>query len=361
MTEEHQNGQEEVQTHGWDAIDEQLKGIYGDQEPKHYGTMVPYILGGQDPLDGISAYERHDPVPHWHFVTYGFSELYEKESADLDYSGYGFELTFRLKKLPEETEPPAWALNLLQNMGRYVFGSGNTFKSGDYLDANGPIAMDEDTRLTALAFIQDPELPEAQTPNGKVAFLQMVGITGEELESMQAWNTIGVLTEASASGALPLFVTDLSRSSLLGNADLAGNIRQGAERDGSSTGFLFVDQLDWQEKKGLFRGTSYMLVIGAKQASVISKVLPGRILNGKDLRLSSKERLVTFRQGDDPEVAEQDNGIEIILNDEAVRELAGLLTPVAQEFKLRTFKDLTVKVIRTEIKDQQGRVVETIG
>ena len=60
-------------------------------------------------------------------VTYGFSELYDKESDNLEESGYGFELTFRLAKREDEEEPPAWALNLLQNMGRYVFNSGNVF------------------------------------------------------------------------------------------------------------------------------------------------------------------------------------------------------------------------------------------
>ena len=90
-------------------------------------------------------------------VTYGFSELYDKESDNLEESGYGFELTFRLAKREDEEEPPAWALNLLQNMGRYVFNSGNVFRSGDYLDANGPICLGADTQLTALAFTLDPE------------------------------------------------------------------------------------------------------------------------------------------------------------------------------------------------------------
>ncbi|GIP31764.1 hypothetical protein J2TS4_09740 [Paenibacillus sp. J2TS4] len=93
----------------------------------------------------------------------------------------------------EEEEPPAWALNLLQNMGRYVFNSGNVFRTGDYLDANGPICLDSDTQLTALAFVHDPELSTIDTPNGRVQFLQMIGITGDELESMQTWNAWGTL------------------------------------------------------------------------------------------------------------------------------------------------------------------------
>ena len=115
---------DEASTAGWDAIDTAFNELYGEQEPKHYGTAIPYALGGPDPLDGISAYKVEHPTPHWHFVTYGFSELYDKETNDPEHSGYGFELTFRLTRTEDETEPPAWALNLLQNMGRYVFHSG---------------------------------------------------------------------------------------------------------------------------------------------------------------------------------------------------------------------------------------------
>lgn len=162
---------EEENAAGWDAIDRAVTELYGEQQPKHYGMALPFILGGQDPLDGISAYKAEEPVPHWHFVTYGFSELYDKESDDAEISGYGFELTFRLMREETEEEPPAWALNLLQNMGRYVFKSGNVFESGHYLDANGPICLDSDTKLTALAFALDPELPAMDTPNGRVEFV----------------------------------------------------------------------------------------------------------------------------------------------------------------------------------------------
>ncbi len=204
---------EELNTSGWDAIDQELSKIYGVQEPKHYGTLISYALGGQDPLDGISAYKSDTPAPHWHFVTYGFTELYEKESDHTEDSGYGFELTFRLARKEEEEEPPAWALNLLQNMGRYVFNSGNIFRSGDYLDANGPICLNADTRLSALAFVHDPELPAIHTSNGRVEFLQMVGITGDELEAMQTWNTLGVLS--AGLSYMPSYITDLTRDSLL--------------------------------------------------------------------------------------------------------------------------------------------------
>ena len=102
---------EEAKSGGWDAIEQAMSKLYGDQEPKHYGTLIPYMLGGPDPLDGISAYKAEQPFPHWHIVTFGFSELYDKESDDAELSGYGFELTFRLARVETEEEPPAWALN----------------------------------------------------------------------------------------------------------------------------------------------------------------------------------------------------------------------------------------------------------
>lgn len=39
-------------------------------------------------------------------------------------SGFGFELTFRLKKQAGETSPPSWPAELLQSLARYVFQSG---------------------------------------------------------------------------------------------------------------------------------------------------------------------------------------------------------------------------------------------
>ncbi|CAH0435449.1 MULTISPECIES: suppressor of fused domain protein [Clostridium] len=51
---------------------------------------------GIRPLDGISIYDAGE---YYHFVTYGLSELYEKECEDKEYSGYGFEFTLKLKKI----------------------------------------------------------------------------------------------------------------------------------------------------------------------------------------------------------------------------------------------------------------------
>ncbi|MFD3257184.1 suppressor of fused domain protein [Paenibacillus lentus] len=351
---------EEAVTTGWDAIEEQMKKLYGAQEPKHYGTVIPYMLGGKDPLDGLSAYKAEKPFPHWHIVTFGFSELYEKESEDADYSGYGFELTFRVARGENEEEPPMWALNLLQNMGRYVFNSGNIFASGDYMDANGPICLGADTQLTALAFMEDPELPPMHTPHGRVEFLQMIGITEDELEAMKTWSTLGVLEASQA--ALPGYITDLSRDSLLQIPAVAEAIQRGIERDGSNTGFLFVDQLAWElGKNRLFSKTPAVLALGAKQAGTIGKLLRGRLLKGKDLNLACQGLSVVLKPGTETGYEAEENEVRLKLDEAAINEISQKLQPKEEEIRLTSYKGLIIRVVRTDIKDQDGNVVSTIG
>ncbi|GAA3863289.1 suppressor of fused domain protein [Tessaracoccus defluvii] len=93
---------------GWDAIDAALLPLYPEQEPGHYGSL-PGMAGGNNPLQGISVYRRTDPVPHWHFVTYGFTELFGKETDDPETSGFGFELTMRLAAPEESGQLPSRA------------------------------------------------------------------------------------------------------------------------------------------------------------------------------------------------------------------------------------------------------------
>lgn len=351
---------EEANAAGWDAIERAMSKIYGDQEPKHYGTLIPYMLGGRDPLDGISAYKAERPYPHWHFVTFGFSELYDKESDDPERSGYGFELTFRLARGEAEEEPPAWAMNLLQNMGRYVFKSGNVFRNGDYLDANGPICLGADTKLTALAFVRDPELPALDTPNGQVEFLQMVGITGCELEAMQTWNTLGMLNVCEEH--MPRYITDLSRDSFMQVPAVAEAVQRGMERDGSSTGFLYVDQLGWEPaKRRLLGKTPAALRLGAKQAGIVGKLLEGRILKGKSLSMTGPDVRVVFEPGEKPGFEQGQDEVRIKLDEASATELSRKLQPKEGVIELSAFKGMVVQIVKTYMKDPNGNIVAVIG
>jgi suppressor of fused len=197
---------------GWEAIQAKLASIYGDQEPKHWGTVQRYSEGGPDPLDGVSAY-RADDTPHWHYVTFGFSELYAKKSKNAEQSGWGFELSFRLRRERAETEPPLWPVMSLQNLARYVFKNGAPFDDGSYIAWGRPITSLEPTKLEAMIFRNDPVLGRIETPNGTLTFLEAIGITADEHALVAAQGAEELLPRLLQAN--PLAVVDLKRESLL--------------------------------------------------------------------------------------------------------------------------------------------------
>lgn len=206
-------GNQEAAGPGWDAIDSRLKPIYGTQEPKHWGTILSYQFGGEDPLHGISAYECRDGGrDHLHFCTYGYSVLfYEEEAVGGKESGFGFEMTFRLASpLPPE-EQPIWVCSLLQNLARYVFKTGKRFGHLHWIPANGPIRSSSDTAIVGLAFVKDPALPSVDSPHGLVKFIQAFGITQKELDAIQSKTRTCEEILKAHQQTNPLLVTDLCR------------------------------------------------------------------------------------------------------------------------------------------------------
>jgi suppressor of fused len=350
---------DEIAAPGWDAIDGALKPLYGDQEPKHFGTIISRTLGGNDPLQGISAYWRDQPVPHWHYVTYGFSELYEKESDNKDESGYGFELTMRVAMPQCTEEPPTWVLNFLQNLARYVFDSGNVFKVGDYMNANGPIAADEKTVLVAVAFVADPELPAMDTPNGRVTFLQAVGITNDEEFAIKTWASEKVM--AIFARHMPLFVTDLARASLMNDAATKAKIVAGSKVDGAKTGHIFIDQLKFVETKRLMRSALLRVSIGARQVPELTTLLPLRLPFAKAFRMLGDQQSIRFEAGAENKFVVDADLVTIQLTAETVNEICATLKPVAGVVTFGGFPGFEIEVLQTHIRDQDGTVVETIG
>jgi len=194
---------------GWDAIDTALDALYPNQEPKHYGTAIKHMLGGPDPIDGFSIFTADN---HVHLVTYGFSNLYyDEEFVGEDFSKYGFELTMRLSL---EEHEPYWAMNMIQNIARYVFESGKWFEAGHYMPANGPIKLESETELVGLAFDIDPELKSIETPHGVVEFLQIFGLTQKELDQIFEVDKNAQKILSKHKEQNPLLITDLNRSEI---------------------------------------------------------------------------------------------------------------------------------------------------
>jgi suppressor of fused-like protein len=350
---------------GWEAIDGALRPLYGEQQPKHYGTVIKWSEGGPDPLDGISAYRRDGGAPHWHFVSYGLTELYAKESDDREVSGYGFEFTFRLACRPDDDTPPIWAMNLLQNLARYVFQTGNVFGPGHHIHLNGPIALGQTTDICAAVFAADPELADTSSPHGSLSFLQLIGITEDELEAVQAWNADS-FTELLAATTSPLMVTDLARRSILLDPEVARAVADATERDGSSLAELLVSTVRW-ERSDDPDDEHTRLVIDALGVSGLIKQLRGRTLHRRPLLVIGKggapENIVSFRPADSAAIGVSDpSGILAVwLPPDAAREMSDGLRPQRGIYRWDAVPHLEVEVVPTSIADRDGNVVRVVG
>lgn len=203
---------EEIEAPGWDAIDKLCDKVYPNQKnPKHYGAMIKWRLGGNDPLDGISVYDGD----YWHFITYGLSELYEKESEDKEWSGYGMEFTLKLKKDHYENEEDEirCICGILQSIARITFTQGELFNAYEYLYTGQTTGIDSKgtSNITGFITIPDDKFVEINTPNGKVRFVEFIGVTDNELRAIQnkEYSVIELLEKLNTD------VTSYTRSSIV--------------------------------------------------------------------------------------------------------------------------------------------------
>jgi hypothetical protein len=201
----------EIDAPGWDAIDAALSPLYPGVEPRHVGYHPPRgFVGGA--LQGCSAYLADG---HWHYVTYGLSELYQPgPEDDPEWSGWGFELTCRVVR-GTETEAPGWPFSMLNELAKHVNTNKVLLEAGHRIDLQQPITGHPHlpdappTDLTVYALTLDPQLGSIDTPNGKVEFLQAVGVSSPEKAEMLETSTAAVLTRLAEGN--PLLITDPHR------------------------------------------------------------------------------------------------------------------------------------------------------
>ena len=351
-TTDHDERADEDEAPGWDAISAAFEALYGAGEPAgHWGAVPPPPLGGP-PLQGVSAYSSNLERPHWHYVSYGLTELFQKESETANVSGFGFELTFRLAKSPGEEAPPLWPVNLLQNLARYVVTTGNVFSSGHHLPTNGPIQHGGTTVLKALAFGNDPALPAQESPHGSFEFVHLFGITLDELDAIQLWNTESFLEQARASTAL--LITDLARDSFLADAAFAAQAQALAEREGSNCGVLHEPGFGFSKPWG--RKPTIRLCAG--EVDLLKQLIPRRLRHGHPLNLIGSEKTVRLEPG--PEQSQRQDGsvLTVVLTERDVAALVATLAPRAGRY---VAAGLTWIVEKSVIKDQEGNVIEELG
>lgn len=190
---------------GWDAIDHALARLYPGVVPVH---LAPFP-GGHMPGGGVHGISAYPAADHWHLVTYGLSELFEKVSRQPEISGWGYELSVRVARRAEEPAAPQWAFNLLERMARVTRAEKHRYKVGDRIELGGPLDGGPGTRIVALTVVVDPQLGTIDTPNGAVQFRQLVGVTANELDFLRSGSVDLVL--AHLADGNPLLVTDVRR------------------------------------------------------------------------------------------------------------------------------------------------------
>lgn len=164
---------------GWDAIEATLATVYPGEEPDHWGTLVNdrVIFGGPEVIDGLSAYAAAEPRPHRHWVTFGLTELYAKESENREWSGWGYELTMRAGELD------VWPRELLRRIANWAHAQQVLLRPGTFMDLGAPVAGDQPCDLHGWGLVADPTLPAIDSPHGRVEFIEVVALHPQELGS----------------------------------------------------------------------------------------------------------------------------------------------------------------------------------
>jgi len=274
---------------GWKAINQALLSFYGEKETKYFCADDGFSRGNAEPLEGISVYKSSSEKPHWHYVTFGFSDLEEKESESTELSGYGFELTFRLLAQSKEKSPPSWPCELLNDIARNVFESSSALHAGAFVEFHHPINIGSGTKLEASVVAHDSELGTIQTPNGSIDFLQVFGLTADEVHLLKRWSGDQFLATIKQRLG-KLLITDLDRESMSDDPCVALKIEESIRND-SRTGstikcpiaeWIFMNRISVSLSKGI--------------VADLRKFLPERLKADSDLTIRGPECKIVFRK-----------------------------------------------------------------
>lgn len=206
------NAEKEDWAPGWDVIDAAFDACYPGQDFQHYATNVANraIFGGNQYLDGYSIYTSSHGYQH--LVTYGMTELYVNEEAfGGKWNGWGYEMTMKL--LESDPGNCQWAIHLLANLARYTYQSQRYLEPYQFIANHGDsICVDRSSAITALLTVPDTEIAGLDTIYGRTEFIQLVGITEQELTALKENRDNAVLLVERMKKENPYLVTDLNRT-----------------------------------------------------------------------------------------------------------------------------------------------------
>ena len=186
----------ETHRYGIDAIENEVKRIHPLWEnARYYTPKTAWESGGTEPLEQISIHKEED---YFHFITYGLTELHDKESKDQTKSGFGTELTLKLKRgeyknQSEERKELLYIALLLQKFAKYIIQENSIVKpyedtylvKGSSLRKSIGIDIAGTSNIVAFITVPDKDLQSLDTPYGRVDFIALIGITKKELQAIR--------------------------------------------------------------------------------------------------------------------------------------------------------------------------------
>ncbi len=254
-------------------------------------------------LEQVRIYAADGPA-HWHVVTVGVGDL-------------GFELTIRLPRTDDHL--PTWAVDFVTSLVRYSRRGAHPFAVGHHIDLRGPMKLDAKSLITAAALSLDPTLG----PVSQVEFLQIVGLTADELELCRSWRTSAVVDLVGRGN--PLLITDLDRVSRLDDPALRTEAEAGVAADGSALDELRVGTLRWR-RHGV-RRTRLVVTMGAGAATALGPALRRMLSHeGASFVVSGDEGVVRFSVASDVGWRLEGGELSVRLALADVDGLAGLFT-----------------------------------
>jgi hypothetical protein len=221
---------------------------------------------------------------------------------------------------------------------------------------NGPIRLDSNTRLVAIAFVLDPQLGTILTANGSVDFLQVVGLTEDELDAIQCWNAVSFIELAATRN--PLHIIDLERCSFLEDVDFAEQVRSRTKIEGASSTGLYTKQASFKKSRWSGGCTVY---IGALYVESMLSRLCGRIPYGRDFVLYGTSASIKFIPSDINRWRIEEQSLVLEITTDAILELKRSLAPKAGTYEVPGHPRLSIQVEKSEIKDSDGKVTDVVG
>ncbi|CAH8544699.1 unnamed protein product [Heterobilharzia americana] len=265
---------------GLKAIYAACRLLYPDQPtPLQVTAVRKFWMGGPDPLDFINMYSNPGSVElqspsHWHYVTNGLSDLYGDSrlhshcnSTDGP-SGFGFELTFRVKREPGETNPPTWPAHLLQSLARYVFYSQAQLMAGDHipwptsLDKQPNSSQQSDKRQQMI----DKQVNSEELDNARKSIAMAAAATAASILAANSAKT-GM---TSTSAALSALTNPSTYASMVAAALAAVNTNNNNSSSSTNNSNDTVDQCSGKDKVSTSSRIHHMLLIEDPQLKKIS-------------------------------------------------------------------------------------------